>query len=114
MMKAKPPQVLYPDHPMYMDATDAMKRYFDERGAGISAEEIERLRQIAEAQIQAVNDYQLRALGCLAGKSHLYALQLRCLGVCTPPVLRRRIPAFISSSFSDLVRPGQFHPQEPP
>jgi len=55
---------LYPDHPMYADAVEAMKRYHEAQVSGRSAEEIERLRQIAESQFRAVSEYQLRALGC--------------------------------------------------
>lgn len=62
--------ILYPDHAMYRDAVDAMKRYHEAQASGSSDEEIERLRQIAESQLQAVNEYQLRALGCGARKSH--------------------------------------------
>ncbi|EJT85493.1 hypothetical protein PPS11_08000 [Pseudomonas putida S11] len=47
---------------MYTDAVDAMKQYHEAQAAGHPAEEIERLRLIAEAQFQAVNEYQLRAL----------------------------------------------------
>jgi hypothetical protein len=59
---------LYPDHPMYADAVEAMKRYHEAQVSGSTAEEIERLRQIAEFQFRAVNEYQLRALGCHSGK----------------------------------------------
>ncbi len=61
---------LYPDHPMYADAVEAMKRYHEAQASGSSAEEVERLRQIAESQFRAVNEYQLKALGRPAGKSH--------------------------------------------
>ena len=46
---------LYPDHPMYTQATDALKRYHEAQASGSPTHEIERLRQIAEAQFQAVN-----------------------------------------------------------
>ncbi|MCE0966333.1 MULTISPECIES: hypothetical protein [Pseudomonas] len=68
-MKCKPP-ILFPDHPMYTDAVDAMKRYHEAQASGESAEEVERLRLIAESQFQAVTDYQLKALGGLAGPVH--------------------------------------------
>lgn len=61
---------LYPNHPMYADAAEAMRRYHEAQVSGSDAEEIERLRQIAESQFQAVNEYQLKALGCSAGESH--------------------------------------------
>ncbi|MBI6917644.1 hypothetical protein JET68_02405 [Pseudomonas monteilii] len=68
-MKCKPP-ILYPDHPMYTDAVDAMRRYHEAQGAGRPADEVERLRLIAESQFQAVTDYQLKALGGPAGQVH--------------------------------------------
>ena len=61
---------LYPDHPMYTDAVEAMKQYHDAKASGSSIEEVERLRQIAESQFRALNEYQLKALGCSAGRSH--------------------------------------------
>ncbi|MNC68948.1 hypothetical protein D3C75_1195950 [compost metagenome] len=69
-MKAKLSQVLYPNHLIYTDAADAMKRYHEALAAGRSSEEIERLRLIAESQFQAVNEYQIKALGGPAGKPH--------------------------------------------
>lgn len=54
---------LPPDHPMYTDAVQAMKRYHQAQADGISGAELERLRLLAEHQFQAVTDYQLRALG---------------------------------------------------
>ncbi len=55
---------------MYTDAVDAMKRYHEVQASGESAEEVERLRLIAESQFQAVTDYQLKALGGPAGPVH--------------------------------------------
>ncbi|HDS1693703.1 hypothetical protein GEV38_07095 [Pseudomonas sp. 13159349] len=69
-MKPKQPEVLMPDHPMYTDAVDAMRRYHEAQGAGRPADEVERLRLIAESQFQAVTDYQLKALGGPAGPVH--------------------------------------------
>ncbi len=68
-MKCKPP-ILYPDHPMYTDAVDALRRYQEAQASGEPAEEVERLRLIAESQFQAVTDYQLKALGGHAGPIH--------------------------------------------
>ncbi|MNM53672.1 hypothetical protein D3C76_1632190 [compost metagenome] len=68
-MKCKSP-ILYPDHPMYTDAVDALRRYHEAQGAGRPADEVERLRLIAESQFQAVTDYQLKALGGSAGPVH--------------------------------------------
>ncbi|MBA6119038.1 MULTISPECIES: hypothetical protein [Pseudomonas] len=61
---------LYPDHPMYTEAVEALKLYHEAQASGCLAEEIERLRQIAELQFQAVNEYQLRALDYYSRKSH--------------------------------------------
>lgn len=63
-------QPLLPDDRMYDDAVAAMKRYHEAQAAGESAEKVERLRLIAESQFQAVNDYQLRALGRPGGSVH--------------------------------------------
>lgn len=54
---------LFPDHPMYTDAVDAMKLYHQAQADGVSGAELERLRLLAEHRFQAVTDYQLRALG---------------------------------------------------
>jgi len=55
---------------MYTDAVDALKRYHQAQANGVKGAELERLRQIAEHQFQAVTDYQLRALGGPAKPSH--------------------------------------------
>jgi hypothetical protein len=68
-MKCKPP-ILFPDHPMYTDAVEALKRYDEAQASGEPAEEVERLRMIAESQFQAVTDYQLKALGGTAVPVH--------------------------------------------
>jgi hypothetical protein len=64
------PIPLFPDHPMYTDAIEALKRYHQAQADGASPLEIERLRLIAESQFQAVTDYQLRALGRPGGSPH--------------------------------------------
>jgi len=63
-------RALPPDHPMYSDAVEAMKRYHQAQTEGISGAELERLRLLAEHQYQAVTDYQLRALGGPAKPNH--------------------------------------------
>lgn len=68
-MSSKTP-VLYPNHPMYVDAIEAMKRYHEAKAAGCSIAEVEKLRQIAEANFSSVNEYQLKALGMTARKCH--------------------------------------------
>ncbi|WPE25814.1 hypothetical protein PshuTeo1_15230 [Pseudomonas hunanensis] len=62
--------VLPPDHPMYLDAVEAMKRYHQARADGIRGAELERLRLLAEHSFQAVTDYQLHALGGPRKPSH--------------------------------------------
>lgn len=49
--------------PLMQQALDAMRRYHEARDSVNSAEEVERLRLVAEALYQAVNEYQLHALG---------------------------------------------------
>ena len=68
-MKCKPP-ILFPDHPMYTDAVAAWRRHHESKASGAPAEEVERLRLVAESQFQAATDYQLRALGRPAGPVH--------------------------------------------
>lgn len=60
-MKKDLSKVLLPDHPMYTDAVDALKRYHQAQANGVTGTELERLRLMAEHQFQAVTDYQLRA-----------------------------------------------------
>ena len=55
---------------MYHDAVEAMKQYHEAQARGCPFEEIERLRQIAESRFRAVNEYQLRALGCHSRRFH--------------------------------------------
>ncbi|WP_080958456.1 MULTISPECIES: hypothetical protein [Pseudomonas] len=55
--------ILAPDHQLYTDAVDAMQRYHKAQASARPGDEIERLRQIAESQFRAVNEYQLRAMG---------------------------------------------------
>ncbi|EKT4481567.1 hypothetical protein QEM02_001653 [Pseudomonas putida] len=62
--------VLPPDHPMYIDAVEAMKRYHQAQADGVDGAELERLRLLAEHGFQAVTDYQLHALGGPTKPSH--------------------------------------------
>ncbi|MDD2062933.1 MULTISPECIES: hypothetical protein [unclassified Pseudomonas] len=64
------PPLLFPDHSMYTDAVEALKRYHQAQADGASPLEIERLRMIAESQFQAVSEYQLKALGRPGGSPH--------------------------------------------
>ncbi len=70
MMQKDLSKVLLPDHPMYTDAVDALKRYHQAQANGVTGTELERLRLMAEHQFQAVTDYQLHALGGPAKPSH--------------------------------------------
>ncbi|MFJ7789356.1 hypothetical protein [Pseudomonas sp. NPDC096925] len=69
-MKKDLSKVLLPDHPMYTDAVDALKRYHQAQADGVNGAELERLRLMAEHRFQAVTDYQLQALGGPAEPSH--------------------------------------------
>ncbi|MEC4876865.1 hypothetical protein MXF29_14795 [Pseudomonas sp. NC26] len=65
-----PPKILFPDHPAYTDAIDAMRRYHVAQETGAPAVDVERLRLIAESLFQAVTDYQMKALGIGGGTTH--------------------------------------------
>ena len=54
--------------PLIQQAVDAMREYHQAQDRGASAEEIERLRLIAESLFQAVSDYQLRVVAKARGK----------------------------------------------
>ena len=62
--------VLLPDHEMYLQVTASLKRYHEAKDLGAPALEVERLRQIYEAQAQAVTDYQLKALSGRGAPAH--------------------------------------------
>ncbi|MBS6039765.1 hypothetical protein [Pseudomonas sp.] len=54
--------------PLIQQAIDAMRLYRQAQDNGAPAEEIERLRLLAESLFQAVSDYQLRAVAKARGK----------------------------------------------
>ena len=56
-------KMIMPDDPLMLQAIEAMKLFQEAKDLGASAEEIERLRILAESLFQAITDYQLRALG---------------------------------------------------
>lgn len=56
--------------PLIRQATDALRLYRRAEAAGAPAQEVERLRLLAESLYQAVADYQLRALGGLGSPRH--------------------------------------------
>ena len=53
---------------LIQQAVDAMRDYHQAQDLGASAEEIERLRLLAESLFQAVSDYQLRVVAKTRGK----------------------------------------------
>lgn len=54
--------------PLTQQAIDAMREYHQAQDRGAPAEEIERLRLLAESLFQAVSDYQLRLIAAIRGK----------------------------------------------
>ncbi|WP_020192595.1 hypothetical protein [Pseudomonas putida] len=55
--------------PLIQQAIDAMREYHQAQDRGAPAEEIERLRMVAESLFQVVSDYQLRVIAKLRGKA---------------------------------------------
>lgn len=53
--------------PLIQQAIDAMRQYHEAEAAGQPAEEVERLRLLAESLFQAVSDYQLRVVAKARG-----------------------------------------------
>ena len=51
--------------PLIEQSMQALKRYWEARGYGAPAEEVERLRLHSESLAQAVSDYQLRTVAKL-------------------------------------------------
>ena len=49
--------------PLIRQAVDALRLYHQAKAAGSPADEVERLRILADSLYQAVSDYQLGALG---------------------------------------------------
>lgn len=65
-----PHEVLLPDHLVYAQAVEAMRKYHEAQDQGAPKDEVERLRLIAEAQFHAVTEYQMRAFGKHGGSEH--------------------------------------------
>lgn len=63
-------KVLMPDHPLYTEAVEALKLYHHAQDDGVVGAELERLRLMEEHCVQAVTDYQLKALGGPVEKGH--------------------------------------------
>lgn len=54
--------------PLIQQAVDALREYHQAQDCGAPAEEIERLRVLAESLFQVVSDYQLRVIAKARGK----------------------------------------------
>jgi len=54
--------------PLIQQAVDAMREYHQAQDRGASAEEVKRLRLLAESLFQVVSDYQLRVIAKARGK----------------------------------------------
>ena len=54
--------------PLIQQAIDALREYHQAQDSGAPAEEIERLRLLAESLFQVVSDYQLRVIAKARGK----------------------------------------------
>ncbi|ERT18913.1 hypothetical protein O162_09115 [Pseudomonas putida SJ3] len=54
--------------PLIQQAIDAMREYRQAQNRGASAEEVERLRLLAESLFEVVSDYQLRVVAKARGK----------------------------------------------
>lgn len=69
-MKRDLSKLLMPEHPLYTEAVEALKRYHRAQAGGVAGRELERLRLMAEHCFQAVTDYQLQTLGGPLAKGH--------------------------------------------
>lgn len=69
-MKRSLEKVLMPDAQQMLQAVEAMRLYHEAKDLGAPPEEVQRLKILAESLFQAVNDYQLQALGGLGYTSH--------------------------------------------
>ena len=52
-------EVVMPDYPLYLQASDAHRAYLEAKERGDPAATVERLRLIYEAQMKAATDYHL-------------------------------------------------------
>lgn len=55
--------------PLIQQAIDALREYHQAQDSGAPAEEVERLRLLAESLFQVVSDYQLRVIAKARGKN---------------------------------------------
>ncbi|WP_373754552.1 hypothetical protein [Pseudomonas sp.] len=54
--------------PLIQQAVDALREYHQAQDRGAPAEEVERLRLLAESLFQVVSDYQHRVIAAIRGK----------------------------------------------
>ncbi|MCE0975535.1 hypothetical protein [Pseudomonas putida] len=54
--------------PLIREAIEAMKEYHGAQGSAASADEVERLRLLAESLFEAVSDYQFKVIAKVRGK----------------------------------------------
>lgn len=67
---SRPDDILLPDHPLYAQAVEAMRKCHEAKDNGAPEPEVGRLRRIAQAQFQAVTEYQMRAFDKDDGTTH--------------------------------------------
>ncbi|WP_414156203.1 hypothetical protein [Pseudomonas sp. BNK-30] len=63
-------RMLPPDHSMYTEAIEALKRYHQAQQDGVTSADLEQLRLLAELRFQAATDAQFIALGGRPESSH--------------------------------------------
>lgn len=63
-------KALKPNHPLYIEAVEALKVYHQAEAYGVEGMGLERLRLMAEHRFQAITDFQLRAFGGLTERGH--------------------------------------------
>jgi len=69
--------------PLIQQAIEAMREYHQAQDRGAPAEEVERLRLLAESLFQAVSDYQLRAVA-KASRQGAASASLGCPSAVAP------------------------------
>lgn len=55
--------MIMPGDPLMLEAAEALRLYHEAQVTGSSAHEVQRLRLLAESLFQAVNDFNLKAIG---------------------------------------------------
>jgi len=69
-MKWQPDEEIRASELLIQQAVDGLRRYENAQSNGASAEEVERLRVLAESLFQAVTEHHLRAAGCALSILH--------------------------------------------